>query len=129
MGAVCADCGGDGYLSIREGVVRCYECAALVRGHRPTEDDHLAGRANWGGLTVRLRRNDHARVTELRLALGMDRWPAANGDPLLVLAHFLGGLATLLVVLAEYLTELAAHLARRLGPTWFMEAAPGPIVQ
>jgi hypothetical protein len=82
------------------------------------EDDHLAGRATWGSLTVRLRTQDHRTVTELRAVLGFDRLPEADGDLILALAHLLAGLATLLALLVGYLVEWALGLQERYGPDY-----------
>jgi hypothetical protein len=87
--------------------VRCYEHRA---GPVATvEADHVAGVVNLAAFTVALRANDHRRVETIRVALGMDRWPdAPDGDPLVRLAHLLGGLATLLWLAAEWLVGYVA---------------------
>lgn len=79
------------------------------------EDDHLAGRATWGSLTLRLRRDDHRTVSELRAVLGFDDLPAADGDVLLLLAHLLGGISTLLALMVQYLVAWAESLGEQYG--------------
>jgi len=127
--AACATCAVSDQLSRRpDGRVLCYEHLREEAGASPVEEDHIAGRENLGGLVVRLRANDHRTLTELRMQLGGNEWPAADGDPLLILAHFLLGLGTLLVILARWLVELAADAARRLGPSWWDGGPPVPVV-
>ena len=96
-GIACVTCDQSRHLRrYADGRVLCYGCRQAERGARPTVADHVAGEENLGGLTVALLANDHPTVTELRLRLGLDAWPPAAGDPLLVLAHLLAGLGTLL---------------------------------
>lgn len=115
-GAACETCGGARQLSVRpDGRVLCYEHLQVERGRSPVEADHLAGRENLGGLVVRLQANDHRTVTEMRQRLGTDEWPAAEGDPLLTLAHLLAGVASLLVLVAEWLVDHALHLQATVG--------------
>jgi hypothetical protein len=111
-----------------DGQILCYGCRSADAGRRAFEEDHLAGRANLGGIVVRLRPNGHRTVTELRLAFGMDGWPTADGDPLIALAHFLGGLATVLILLAQWLLEYAAELRAPLGSVALVAAARFPVV-
>jgi hypothetical protein len=123
--ASCGTCRTTRHLANREGRVLCYACRRGGAG--TTELDHVAGRANLGGLLVVLRRNDHRTVTELRLRLGLDQWPAAEGDPLLTLAHVLAGLASLLFLYAEWLVALAEDLGRRLGADRWEGAPLAPV--
>jgi hypothetical protein len=103
------------------------------RAARPTspghviEHDHLAGQATMGSLTVRLRRRDHRTLSELRRVLGFDSLPPAEGDPILLLAHLLAGLSTLLALLVEYLVEWARALRERYGPRYWA-GLPSPVV-
>lgn len=128
-GATCETCRAARQLSAkRDGRVLCYACLQTELGRSGVEEDHLAGRVNLAGLVVRLQANAHRDVSDLRTQLGKDDWPDADGDPLLVLAHFLCGLATLLVVLARWLVELAAQAAARLGPEGWEGTAPVPVV-
>lgn len=128
-GASCEACGTPSHVASRpDGRVLCYACLLRETGSSGVEEDHLAGRRNLGGLVVRLDANAHREITELRLQLGLGDWPDADGDPLRLLAHFLGGLATLLVVLARWLLELADDAARRLGPACWAGAVPPPVV-
>lgn len=129
VGSTCDTCHIANHLSLRpDGGVLCYACVRAARGAGPTELDHVAGRANLGGLLVTLRANDHRTVTETRLRLGFDTWPTAGDDPLLTLAHLLAGLASLLILLAEWLVALAADVSMRLGPGAWEGAPLGPVV-
>jgi hypothetical protein len=109
------------------GETLCYACRRLETGGSGFERDHVAGRANLGGLLVDLRANDHRTVTDIRIRLGIDTWPAAAGDPLLVLAHVLAGLASLLILFAEWLRVLAAELAQQLGASWWVTLTAHPV--
>jgi len=127
--ARCVECGEHRFLKVApDGVTRCYACRRAAVTDRAFEADHLAGVANWGSLTVRLRPNDHRAVEELRSQFGMDDWPDADGDPLLTLAHFIGGLAGLMVLVARWLVDLAVYLARSPSSPWFTAAPVAPIV-
>ena len=123
----CADCGTVRQLRRVDDVVLCYQCRAVRSGRQPYEDDHLAGRTSWGSLTVRLWRNDHRTVSELRAVLGFDDLPDAEGDVILLLAHLVAGLATLLALLVDYLVVWAAGLRERYGPDYFA-GLPSPVV-
>ncbi len=126
--AACAVCGGRRHLApAPDDRVLCYACRRAAQGAGPTEADHPAGRRNLGGLVVSLRANDHRTVTELRTRIGIDEWPDAEGDPLLTVAHFLAGMATLLLLVAEWLVEAARHVADRLGPDGWEGARPAPL--
>jgi hypothetical protein len=92
--------------------------AGAEEGVLKFENDHLAGRATWGSLTVRLTREDHRAVSELRRVLGFDDLPPADDDPILFLAHLLGGIATLLALLVKYLVTWSRALRERNGPDW-----------
>ena len=126
--ARCQRCRTTRNLIDRGGRVLCYACGRVETGGSPTELDHPAGRANLGGLVVRLSANDHRTVTDLRIRLGVSDWPPADGDPLLTLAHFLAGTATLLILWAEWLVALAGQLADRLGTGWWAGGVPAPMV-
>jgi hypothetical protein len=127
--AVCEVCGETLHLkAYPDGRVLCYGCFRTNAGAYGLEEDHLAGRANLGGLVVRLRPNDHRTVTEMRTQLGIDEWPAANGDPLLTLAFLLAGLGTLLIVVAFWLVALSADAQGRLGPDGWAGAPLAPVV-
>lgn len=110
-----------------KGATLCYACRRLETGGSDVERDHVAGRANVGGLLIDLRANDHRTVTELRLRLGIDLWPVADGDPVLICAHVLAGLATLLILVAEWLLALAPALTQALGPGWWAGLVPHPV--
>jgi hypothetical protein len=126
--ASCATCGVRSHLShAPDGRVLCYGHRRDEAGAGPTEADHLAGRRNLGGVTVPLRANDHREVTELRLRVGLDEWPDAEGDPVRQLGHLLAGLGTLLLLLGRWLMELAEHLTARLGHGWWTLAPGMPV--
>lgn len=121
-GSCCEVCGlTQPLVWTQDGSIRCY---AHVRGaDSATEADHIAGRANFGSLTVRLDANAHRRITELRAMLGMDDWPPAAAGPLEGLAHLLAGIGSLLIILSEWLLALAEETRERFAP-WFWEVAP-----
>lgn len=121
-GSCCEECGVTRPLVwTQDGSIRCY---AHVRGKAGIEEDHIAGRANFGSLTVRLDANAHRRITELRSMLGMDDWPRAEeGGPLVGLAHLLGGIGSLLILLAEWLLQMADDIHERFDPR-FWEGLP-----
>ena len=113
----CSRCGFAGAVDGSE-LPLCYECRQAARGRSAVEADHVAGRVTWGSLTVRLRANDHRAVSELRSILGFDSLPEAGDDPLLLLAHLLGGLATLLALLVDYLVAWSIELRDRYGDSY-----------
>jgi hypothetical protein len=104
-GSTCAACGTDRDLSVAAGgSVRCY---AHLRGTRDaTELDHWVGVANLPSAVLPLRANAHRRVTEIRGAMGFDDLPQDSREPLLLLAHLLEAIASLLVLFAEWLVDL-----------------------
>jgi hypothetical protein len=124
--AICETCRSTEYLAwTADGAIRCY---AHIRGDQAaTEGDHVAGRATFGSLTVELDANAHRRVTEIRAMLGLDDWPPAGGDPLLALAHLLAGIGSLLVLVAEWLVQLALHARHRFDHDLWVDAPPSPI--
>lgn len=120
----CGICGSTQSLVATEDGVRCYEHRlgpeALI------EVDHTAGVVNLPGFRVRIQANAHRRATEIRLALGEDRWPKADGDPLLQAAHLVAGLLSYLWIVVEWLVALDAYLRERLGDSWFSGAPRFP---
>lgn len=127
--ASCAACGTDRHLSaLSGGRVLCYEDRQTERGVSPIEVDHVAGRANLGGLVASLRANDHRTVTDLRQCWGVDGWPTASDDPLVLLAHLLAGVASILVLVAEWLVTEAVAAERRLGHHALAGARAFPVV-
>lgn len=126
-GVACGECDTTVQVSLVGGRALCYRCRRAAGGAGPTERDHVAGRANLGGLVVDLRANDHRTVTELRLKMGVDTWPPAAGDPLLTVAHVLAGLASLLFLFAQWLVALAADATVRLGVDAWAGAPLGPV--
>jgi hypothetical protein len=127
--ARCARCKENRHLSrTPDDRLLCYACRRLETGGSAIERDHVAGRANLGGLLVDLLANDHRTVTDIRTRLGASEWPKADGDPLLVLAHVLLGIASLLVLFAEWLTKLSGDLVRTVGVAWWIGTTPHPVV-
>jgi hypothetical protein len=115
--ATCEECGTLEHLAwTQDGGIRCY------RHIRPGVE------ANFESLTVRLDANAHRRVTEIRAMLGIDRWPPGGDGPLVGLAHLLAGLGSLLVVIAEWLLDLAIEAEQRFDP-YFWEGLPVNPVQ
>lgn len=126
--STCGVCGGAEHLRLlRDGRVLCYADRRAEGGAGPTEVDHVAGRHNVGGLTVELLANDHRTVTDIRLRVGLDRLPPPAGDPLLMLAHVLGGVATLLLLAVDWLVSHAATLAAS-GAQLSSSHRPFPVV-
>jgi hypothetical protein len=107
----------------------CYACLRAEHGARPMELDHPAGRRNLIDFVVPLRPNDHRTVTEWRTCLGIDDWPDAGADPLRLCAHVIAGLATLLLLIAEWLLAIAPEVADRLGATCWDGVRAAPFVQ
>ena len=104
--ATCAACGTSIHLrQLRDGRVLCYQDLRRELGAGAVEEDHIAGRQNLSGITVALLANDHRTITEIRMRLGTDSWRPATGDPLTQLAHLLAGIASLLVLLGEWLLD------------------------
>jgi hypothetical protein len=127
--ARCTRCKDGRYLKpAPDGRILCYACRRLETGGSAVERDHVAGRVNLGGLEIDLRANGHRTVSEIRLRLGIDEWPEADGNPLLVLAHVLAGLASLLFLFGEWLITLTAELDEQLGPSWWVTLTPHPVV-
>jgi hypothetical protein len=67
-------------------------------------------------------------VSELRAILGFDDLPEADGDALLLLAHLLAGLATLLALLVQYLVAWSKDLRDKYGPDYAADLA-SPVVK
>lgn len=113
-------CGsGDQLGIVPGGEGRCYSHRLSTEGS--VELDHWLGRAASGQTVIPLEANAHRRVTDIRRLIGFDDLPAAEGDPLLLLARLMEGIASLLVIAAEW---LVGHvLAVREGGT----SAPFPV--
>jgi hypothetical protein len=110
------DCGNHGQVVADSEPPLCYGCSR--GGPEAIEPDHPAGRANLPRVTIQILVNPHRHVTELRANLGLDSWPKADGDPLLACAHLLGGFASYVWLLAEWLRDVAIWLQANLSPTW-----------
>jgi hypothetical protein len=103
-GASCAVCGAREQLGIGQtGDVRCYSHLTSEAGR--VELDHWLGSVTSPRTVIPLEGNAHRRVTDIRRAIGLDDLPPADGDPLLLLAHILGGVAALLVLVAEWIVD------------------------
>jgi hypothetical protein len=125
-GATCVVCGTERQLSLRDGQPRCY---AHLTGDQPIiEIEHVAGRKNMPNAVVGMNSNWHRRVEELRREAGVYRYPQANGDPILLLAHLLARGATFGLALAEWLVEVWRVVTQRMGVDWWRAAPPFPFV-
>lgn len=106
----------------------CYACDARVRGMRPTEEHHPAGRHNldW---TVPVPINDHRDLSDRQVD-----WPGPtlqnpNGSPVLRAAAAIRGWLNILAQLIEhtigwippFLECLDAILTESLGPAWWTD--------
>ena len=127
--AACATCATTDQLSRRpDGRVLCYAHLREEAGARPFEVDHPAGVANLPGFTIRLSPNAHRTVTEWRTALGIDDLPDAEGDPLLMAAYLLVGVATLVLLVAIWLVDAALDITDHAGPGAWKGVRPTPLV-
>jgi len=101
-GAVaCATCGYAWIEALVAGdPVVCAECHARERGVATTENHHLAGRAN-SPVTVRLSANEHRILTSLQRAWPTETLRNVWGDPRLIRAAWLRGVADLLYLIAR----------------------------
>jgi hypothetical protein len=121
----CSVCGSVVGVGIVAGRVYCYQHR---RGAATAlELDHIAGAANLPDLKMLMPGNAHRRVTEIRLSVGAGGWPAAGGDPLLQAAHLIVGLASIAVVIAEWLVALSRHLASQHALGWWSGAPNFPL--
>ena len=121
----CEVCGSTVDVSATDRGVRCYAHHFGSRGR--AERDHPAGIDNLPGWTIRLDANTHRDETEIRIALGIHHWPDAKGDPLLMAAHALAGLATIGILIARWLVELDAFLLTAHGNSWSDGSPPFPL--
>ncbi len=129
-GSACAVCWVTDHLSRGpDRVVRCYGHSTIAAGKSSVELDHVAGRVNLGGFLVPLEANAHRSVTDIRRILGMDEWPPAGGDPLLAAAHAIGGIATIVWLIARWLVDMSAWLRAKFGASWWEGAPPFPIAR
>lgn len=117
----CIVCGTDQQLTPARDGVRCYEHRMSASG--AVELHHLAGKANIPGLLVPLTGNAHREFHDRERVLGLDRLPAANAEPLLVLAQILKGVGLLLLAFAEWLAGYVAARAAGLAPVPFPVAS------
>jgi hypothetical protein len=120
----CGRCGSDRDVSATLAGPRCYE--HRVRVEAAIEAHHPAGIANVPGWTIRLTGNAHRDLSEAWTDLGFDSLPPSGGNPLLVAAYTVAGLAVIGVLVVRWLAELAAWLAEHFGPGWWDGAPPFP---
>lgn len=83
------------------------------------EVHHIAGRATLAGMTVPFTEAAHRDSTDLQRILGVFDLPPADGDPLLLLAHVLTGIAVLLIVFGRWLVDYVAARAQAGAPPPF----------
>jgi hypothetical protein len=126
-GSICCVCGSRTDLAEGDGRVLCYAHLRDAGGASMVELDHVAGRVNLGGFLVPLEANAHRTVTDIRRILGMDGWPDARNDPLLVAAHALAGIATIEWLVARWLVDMSGWLGEVHGQRWADGAPPFPI--
>lgn len=102
--ASCEICQATEHLSrLSGGTIRCYSHLKSPAGR--VELDHWLGCAASIEAVIPLEGNSHRRITDLRRLIGFDDLPPADGDPLLLLARLLEGVASLLVLAAEWLVD------------------------
>jgi hypothetical protein len=107
----------------------CGECKRKRRGHKTTDDHHVAGKAN-GPITIPVQVNDH----HARLSVDQMDWPKEtrenpDGSPLLAAAGAIRGFVDTVVYLleklllrhAEILEKIDAYLVRTLGRKWWLK--------
>jgi len=107
----------------------CSECKRKRRGHKTTDNHHVAGEAN-NPITIPIPVNDH------RAQLNVDQtdWPKEtlenpDGSPLLAAAAAIRGFVDTVVYLleklllrhAEILEKVDAYLVRTLGRKWWLK--------
>jgi hypothetical protein len=107
----------------------CAKCERKKRGHKTTDDHHVAGKAN-DPITIPVDVNDH----RARLSADQMDWPKEtrenpDGSPLLAAAGAIRGfidtvvylLGKLLLRHAEILEKIDAYLVRTLGRKWWLK--------
>ncbi len=107
----------------------CAKCERKKRGHKTTDDHHVAGKAN-DPITIPVDVNDH----RARLSADQMDWPKeprenSDGSPLLAASGAIRGfvdtvvylLENLLLKHAEILEKIDAYLIRTLGRKWWLK--------
>lgn len=103
-GSRCVVCSATRHLTVSPGGdARCY--GHLRSSARGREVDHWASVGALPDAVIPLDANAHRDITELRRLLGFDDLPPADGDPRLLMAYLLMGIASLLVLFAQWLAE------------------------
>jgi hypothetical protein len=110
----------------------CAKCERKKRGHKTTDDHHVAGKAN-DPITIPVDVNDH----RARLNADQMDWPKetrenSDGSPLLAASGAIRGfvdtvvylLENLLLKHAEILEKIDAYLVRTLGRKWWLKIDP-----
>ena len=116
--ATCATCQLTVRLSrSRDGQIHCYR--HLDPDRAPIERDHWAGHGVLPGALIPLEANAHRAITDLRRAMGVDELPLPDGDPLVLLARLVAGIASLLMLFAQWLAAYAAATRAGLPPPEF----------
>jgi len=122
VGAACSNCGKSDPLALvaKSRPKYCYQCYVQIRGRKPTEHHHVAGKGN-AAVTVEVPSNDHRAI----LSEAQREWPTAtlenvDGSPLLALAATLRGSADLIGDLITRLLQKCAELAESVD-AWLRE--------
>jgi nicotinamidase-related amidase len=123
--AVCTQCGQSdpNALVKRSRPKLCYECYQEKRGKKRTEPHHIGGKNN-SRMTVRIRSNDHRRLSDEQ-----NEWPPrtlqnSDGSPLLALAGALRGTAAFIEDIITRMLRTCAEFAERLD-AWLREQHGG----
>lgn len=107
---------------------KCVECERKQRGHKVTDNHHVAGRAN-DPTTIPIRVNDH----RARLSVDQMDWPEetlenSDGSPILAVAASIRGFVDTAMYLLEMQLKHAAileaadaYLIRTLGRKWWLK--------
>jgi hypothetical protein len=107
----------------------CVKCERKKRGHRTTDDHHVAGKAN-DPITIPVEVNDHrARLNADQMDWPKDTRENRDGSPLLAAAGAIRGfidtvlylIEKLLLRHAEILEKIDAYLVRTLGRKWWLK--------
>ena len=130
-GSTCrSGCGATAFLKPQlDGTFLCYRCIRRQGGAPSFEDHHTGTKPVARKRTHRRELHAHRRATDIARDLGLDDWPAPNGDPLLTLAYVRAGEAIDEYIEAEYLRDLARSLRGQHGPTWHLGGPICPVVK
>src|ERR1700676_1195134 len=107
----------------------CAKCERKKRGHKTTDDHHVAGKAN-APITIPVDGNDHrARLSADQREWAKETRENRDGSPLLAAAGAIRGFIDTVVYLleklllrhAEILEKIDAYLVRTLGRKWWLK--------